>query len=63
MIYSLLFEGTGKSVIGARVAYVLTKVNHIVNISNATHKCVLYCGPSDKSVDNVFSEFFFSIHF
>ena len=32
------------------------KVNQLLNTPEV-HKCVLYCGPSNKSVDVVFSKF------
>ena len=44
------FEGSGKSETGARIAYVFAQTNK--KISN----CVLYCGPSNKSVDVVFGK-------
>ena len=49
----MLYLGTGKSVTGARIAYVFAQDNK----SLSTHKCVLYCGPSNKSVDVVFGKF------
>ena len=56
-IFSLVHSlGTGKSVTGAHIAYVLARLNRIINTSDS-HKCVLYCGPSNKSVDVVFSKF------
>ena len=45
-----LFLGTGKSVTGAHIAYILAMLNQH-SLSN--HKCVFYCGPSNKSVDVV----------
>ena len=45
-------EGTGKSVTGARIAYVFVQANKSLKIS----KCVLYCGPSNKSVDVVYGK-------
>ena len=47
--------GTGKSVTGARIAYAFAMVNRQLNTPEV-HQCVLYCGPSNKSVDVVFGE-------
>ena len=41
-----LFSGTGKSETGAHIAYAMA-------VSNPADKCVLYCGPTNKSVDVV----------
>jgi superfamily I DNA and/or RNA helicase/exoribonuclease R len=41
--------GTGKSETGAHLAYAFVKYNHIFG----NQKCVLYCGPSNKSVNVV----------
>ena len=46
--------GTGKSVTGAHIAYVFAMLNKVLNSPN--HQCVLYCGPSNKSVDVVFGK-------
>ena len=49
--------GTGKSVTGAHIAYVLAKVNKsLQTVTPDSHKCVLYCGPSNKSVEVVFGK-------
>ena len=37
---------------GAHIAYILALLNKSVNRSD-NHKCVFYCGPSNKSVDVV----------
>ena len=50
------FKGTGKSVTGAHIAYVFAKLNKTLNTADS-HQCVLYCGPSNKSVDVVFGMF------
>ena len=52
----ILFAGTGKSVTGAHIAYVFTKLNKVIN-TPGSHKSVLYCGPSNISVDVVFSKY------
>ena len=44
--------GTGKSETGAHSAYMFAMANKKVS----TQHCVLYCGPSNKSVDVVLSE-------
>ena len=51
------FKGTGKSITGAHIAYVFAKVNKLLNTPEV-HKCVLYCGPSNKSVDVVFGKYY-----
>ena len=53
----LYYLGTGKSVTGACIAYVFAQDNK----SLSTHKCVLYCGPSNKSVDVVFGKLVIAI--
>ena len=53
--FSTCISGTGKSVTGAHIAYVFAKLNQTLNSVN-NHKCVLYCGPSNKSVDVVFGK-------
>ena len=44
--------GTGKSELGAHIAYTFAMANKQLSPS----KCVLYCGPSNKSVDVVLGE-------
>ena len=51
-----LFLGTGKSVTGAHIAYILAKLNQCYLNKKDIHKCVFYCGPSNKSVDVVLGE-------
>ena len=50
--------GTGKSVTGARLAYLFVQRNWELHASKGTDKKlqVLYCGPSNKSVDVVTSK-------
>ena len=45
----ILNLGTGKSITGAHLAYVFAKGNRLTK----DEKSVLYCGPSNKSVDVV----------
>ena len=52
-----LSKGTGKSVTGAHIAYVFAKLNRTLS----PPECVLYCGPSNKSVDVVFSKIIYVI--
>ena len=47
-----IIVGTGKSVTGAHLAYIFAKSNRKVN----ANQFVLYCGPSNKSVDVVHGE-------
>ena len=49
--------GTGKSVTGAHLAFAFALLNKAERKSQLTKKpCVLYCGPSNKSVEVVLSE-------
>ena len=50
------FKGTGKSVTGAHIAYVFARLNKTCNTADS-HQCVLYCGPSNKSVEVVFGKY------
>ena len=43
-------KGTGKSVVGAHLTYIFSKIN------TGSKKCVLYCCPSNKAVDVVHSK-------
>jgi len=50
--------GTGKSVTGAHLAYAFIITNNpdltfIPSTNDEKIKCVMYCGPSNKSVDVV----------
>ena len=56
--YVSLCIGTGKSVTGAHLAYAFIIANNpnlkLVPLNNDEKiKCVMYCGPSNKSVDVV----------
>ena len=55
--------GTGKSETGAHIAYVFAQLNQALNgrSSGSGYKCVLYCGPSNKSVDVVLSKLKYAI--
>ena len=44
-------KGTGKSVVGAHLTYIFSKIN------TGSKKCVLYCCPSNKAVDVVHSKY------
>ena len=46
---SINFIGTGKSETGAHIVYTFAMANRQLS----PRKCVLYCGPSNKSVDVV----------
>ena len=49
--------GTGKSVTGAHLAFAFALLNKAERKPQLTKKpCVLYCGPSNKSVEVVLSE-------
>lgn len=59
-----LFKGTGKTVTGVHIAYLFTKLNmQLLSHESSSHNTytepakappqVIYCGPSNKSVDVV----------
>ena len=54
----LLDTGTGKSETGAHLAYIFAITNKEISEKDPTSsvKSVLYCGPSNKSVDVVHSK-------
>ena len=52
--------GTGKSVTGAHLAYSLIKSNsngHHSSPPDGKIRCVMYCGPSNKSLDTVLGKY------
>ena len=50
--------GTGKSTVGAHLAYAFAKLNQInKRIPSEKNRCVVYCGASNVSVDVVASMF------
>ena len=53
----LLYLGTGKSTVGAHLAYTFAKLNQITKKRTASEKnrCVVYCGTSNISIDVVAS--------
>lgn len=55
IIFCLAYQGTGKSVTGAHLAYAFYCKNKSIDkvTSDKMMKCVLVCGPSNKSVDVV----------
>ena len=55
IIFHLILTGTGKSVVGAHLIYIFSKMNAESN------KCVLYCCPSNKAVDVVHSKYAYII--
>ena len=55
---ALFYIGTGKSVTGAHLAYAFIVANNpdlksLPSNNDEKIKCVMYCGPSNKSVDVV----------
>lgn len=62
-VYSFLFLGTGKTVVGTHIVYWFHKLNEesieqdktpcLEEEKDKRRKCILYCGPSNKSVDVV----------
>ena len=53
----LLYLGTGKSTVGAHLAYTFAKLNQITKKRTTSEKnrCVVYCGTSNISIDVVAS--------
>ena len=51
-----LFIGTGKSETGVHIAYTFAMANRQLS----PRRCVLYCGPSNKSVDVVLGIMYYS---
>lgn len=49
--HCLIILGTGKTIVGAHIAYIFTKLN-----TSSNRGCVLYCCPSNKAVDVVHSK-------
>ena len=60
----MCFTGTGKSVTGAHLAYAFIVANRRLHpsSSNGKIKCVMYCGPSNKSIDVVLGMHCYSSH-
>ena len=51
---SLWQSGTGKSVTGAHIAYALAmRLRKETSDKSSHNKCVMYCGPSQQSVNVV----------
>ena len=55
---AIFYIGTGKSVTGAHLAYAFIVANNpnlksLPSNNDEKIKCVMYCGPSNKSVDVV----------
>ena len=55
----MYFIGTGKSTVGAHLAYAFAKLNQISTRRSKKGKtrCVVYCGASNTSVDVVASTY------
>ena len=55
-LHKYIFVGTGKSTVGAHLAYTFAKLNHITKRTpSEKNRCVVYCGASNVSVDVVAS--------
>ena len=52
----VLPPGTGKTNVGIKLVYLFCKINRQLQAEGKGKKTVLYCGPSNKSVDLVASE-------
>ena len=57
--YIFLHIGTGKTTLGAHLAYVFAKLNREIktNAKSEKNQCVVYCGSSNVSVDFVASKY------
>ena len=53
----LCFPGTGKTLTGVKLVYWYVEMNRIAEKNGQSHAQVLYCGPSNSSVDVAASEF------
>ena len=55
--FCLLYIGTGKSTVGAHLAYVFAKLNREIKAISKSKKnrCVIYCGSFNVSMDFVAS--------
>lgn len=65
IFYVCTYTGTGKSVIGAHLAYAHIIINNpnlqcVPSSTDEKIKCVMYCGPSNKSLDVVLGMYAFS---
>lgn len=49
------FSGTGKSYTGVKLVYLFNKINQQLSREGKGKKTILFCGPSNKSVDHVAS--------
>ena len=58
-IYLYCCAGSGKSILGAHLAYTFAKLNQSSQKKeqSTTRKCVVYCGSSNVSVDVVASTY------
>jgi len=52
-----MITGTGKTVTGIKVAYWFVRMNKDSKSNGGSHGQVLYCGPSNSSVDVAASEY------
>lgn len=62
-ILLLLFLGTGKTYTGIKLLYLFDQINEKLSKEGKPRKQVLFCGPSNKSVDLVASEYFIQYSF
>lgn len=66
MLHDVCYAGTGKSVTGAHVAYALAmklkkevQPRRTSSRSQPPRPCVMYCGPSQQSVNVVLGKFWY----
>ena len=55
--FVFLYSGTGKTYTGIKLLYLFNKINKTWHKEGNERKQVLFCGPSNKSVDLVASEY------
>ena len=53
--FYVLFSGTGKTYTGIKLLYLFNQINKNLHREGSDRKQVLFCGPSNKSVDLVAS--------
>lgn len=58
MTHFCYFKGTGKTYTGIKLVYLFMEINKQLRQNGGEHKQVVFCGPSNKSVDLVARRFY-----
>lgn len=56
-IFQISITGTGKTFTGVKLVYLFNKLNKLYEEKNGKRRRIIFCGPSNKSVDLVASMF------